>query len=341
MARALTAQQREEWMAAMEARTAAAHAQLVEGVTRLAGREGWQEWLGFAARLPHYSVSNQLLLAAQAPNASLVMSAAQWRQVGRYPARGSTALRIWAPRRAAEPERRAPEDRSAQEPEQRNDTRTPVARDAEGRARFLLVPVFDVAQTDGEPLPQQPAPVPPPPGQAPDGMWDALVGYATEAGFAVAFGETGRADGTTNFSTRRITIAERGSELSRTLTLAHEIGHMSLHAVPEARQYGQAHRGRAEVEAESVAYLVAADYGLAEAYDWHFDYLSHWSAALTGGTTDADATREAIRATASRVMTAARPVLTHLRELSVGHPEPLAPAPAPKPAPVVAATVTR
>ena len=42
MARALTAQKREEWMAAMEARTAAAHAQLVEGVTRLAGREGWE-----------------------------------------------------------------------------------------------------------------------------------------------------------------------------------------------------------------------------------------------------------------------------------------------------------
>jgi hypothetical protein len=341
MARALTAQKREEWMAAMEVRTAVAHAQLVEGVTRLAAREGWQEWLAFAARLPQYSVSNQLLLAAQAPNASLVMSAAQWRLVGRYPARGSTALRIWAPRRATEPERRATEDRGAQEPEQRSDTRTHVARDADGRARFLLVPVFDVYQTDGEPLPQQPTPVPPPPGRAPAGMWKALVAYATEAGYTVASGETDRADGTTNFSTRRITIAERGSELSRALTLAHEIGHMSLHADPEARQHGQAHRGRAEVEAESVAYLVAADYGLAEAYDWHFDYLSHWSAALTGSTTDADATREAIRATASRVMSAARPVLTHLRELSVGHPEPFAPTSAPKPAPVVIATVTR
>ena len=328
-------------MATMEARTAAAHAQLVESVGRLAGREGWQEWLAFAARLPHYSVSNQLLLAAQAPHASLVMSAAQWRQVGRYPARGSTALRIWAPRRVTEQERRASEDPRAREPGQRQEARTPVARGADGRARFLLVPVFDVAQTDGEPLPQQPTPVPPPPGHAPNGMWDALVAYATEASYAVAFGETGRADGTTNFSTRQITIAERGSELSRTLTLAHEIGHMSLHADPEARQHGQAHRGRAEVEAESVAYLVAADYRLAEAYDWHFDYLTHWSAALTGSTTDADATREAIRATASRVMAAARPILTHLRELSVGHPEPLAPTPAPKPAPVVIATVTR
>jgi hypothetical protein len=340
MARALTVEQREEWMAAMEARTAAAHAQLVEGVTRLAGREGWQSWLDFAARLPHYSVSNQLLLAAQAPTASLVMSAAQWRQVGRYPARGSIALRIWAPRRATQHDQRVGPSRPAEESGDRPTPDSNVARGADGRARFLLVPVFDVAQTDGEELPVQPTPVPPPPGQAPDGMWDALVGYATDAGFSVGFGDTGRADGTTNFSTQRITIAERGSELSRTLTLAHEIGHMSLHGDPEVRQHGQAHRGRAEVEAESVAYLVAADYGLAAAYDWHFDYLSHWSAALTGNAFDADTTREAIRQTASRVLSAARPVLTHLRELSVGHPEPLIPTPVQKPAPVVAATVT-
>jgi antirestriction protein ArdC len=155
----------------------------------------------------------------------------------------------------------------------------------------------------------------------------------------VSFGETGRADGTTDFATGQITIAERGSQLARTLTLAHEIGHMSLHADPDTRRHGRAHRGRAEVEAESVAYLVAADYGLAAAYDWHFDYLSHWSAALTGSTTDTDATREAIRATAGRVLAAARPVLTLLREHSVGHPERLTPAPSP--APVVVATVTR
>lgn len=327
-------------MAAMEARTAAAHAQLVEGVSRLAGREGWRAWLEFAARLPQYSVSNQLLLAAQAPSASLVMSAAQWRQIGRYPARGSSALRIWAPRSKILKDQPTVEPRDASDVEQRPEPRAADAREADSRARFLLVPVFDVSQTDGEPLPQQPTPVAPPPGQAPDGMWDALTAYASAAGYSVAFGETGPADGLTNFATHRITIAERGSELSRTLTLAHEIGHMALHSEPETRQQGRGHRGRAEVEAESLAYLVAADYDLAEAFDWHFDYLSHWSAALTGSTADADSTRDAIRQTAGRVLSAARPVLTHLRERSVGHPEPFAPTPAPQPAPVVAATVT-
>ena len=79
---------------------------------------------------------------------------------------------------------------------------------------------------------------------------------------------------------------------------------------------------------------------LAGAYDWHFDYLSHWAAAMTGPSADPDATRTAIRDTAGRVLAAARPLLTHLRERSVGFPDPLIAGRDPQPAPVVVATVT-
>ncbi|MGB7963025.1 MAG: zincin-like metallopeptidase domain-containing protein, partial [Propionicimonas sp.] len=304
-----TPEQRQEWIAAMEARTRAAQEQLVESVTGLARGDGWRAWLDFAARLPHYSVSNQLLLSAQAEHASLVMSASEWRQVGRYPARGTTALRIWAPRRAP----RADTDKTrAAEPGEIRDHPSTAGTDLSmtgadpaagqrpestpaprGGTRFLLVPVFDVSQTAGEPLPQQPKPVPPPPGQAPHGMWDALADYANTAGFAVGFGDCGPADGVTDFASRSIRIAATGSPLSQALTLVHEIGHATLHADPAHRQHGAAHRGRAEVEAESVAYLVAADHGLTDALDWHFDYLAHWAAALTGPAADPDTTRAA------------------------------------------------
>ena len=331
----MTRERREEWIAEMETRTAAAHAQLVESVTAMAGRDGWRGWLDFAARMPDYSVSNQLLLAAQAPNASLVMSAAEWRKVGRYPARGSRALRIWAPSRSRILEPVPNTTGTETDPDSQRDLPEPRTR-----TRFVLVPVFDVAQTAGESLPAQPTPVVPPPGRAPAGMWDALVEYAGQAGYAVGVGDCGPADGVTRFDQHRITIAEKGSEQSRALTLAHELGHMSLHADPGQRQHGTAHRGRVEVEAESLAYLVAADYGLAGAYDWHFDYLSHWAAALTGPGADPDATRTAIRDTAGRVLAAARPLLTHLREANVGFPDPLLPGRDPQPAPVVVATVT-
>lgn len=308
----------------------------MEGITRLGRRQGWVEWLDFAARMPNYSVSNQLLLASQRPQASLVMSASQWREVGRYPARGSTALRIWAPRR--NPARQAQEPTGDPLPLTTGDG---GARDPQARVRFLLVPVFDVSQTDGDPLPQQPSPVQPPEGRAPAGMWDALTEYAEAQGFRVATGETGPADGSTNFATRTITIAARGSELSRTLTLAHEVGHMSLHQDAEHRQPGAEHRGRAEVEAESIAYLVAADYDLARAADWQFDYLAHWAARISPGGDGSEAARTAIRETAGRVMAAARPVLEHLRECGVGHPEVLAGAAAQIPQPPAVAVVAR
>jgi len=154
-------------------------------------------------------------------------------------------------------------------------------------------------------------------------MWDAMVGYAATAGYRVELGRTGAADGLTNFRTQTITISPGGSELSQTLTLAHEIGHMSLHA----DLLDNIHRGRAEVQAESVAYLVAAEYGLAQAADWHFDYLAHWAAQVGGDT--GDVVSAEVRDSASGVMTAARPLLEHLLDAGVGYPDAPAHAPAP------------
>lgn len=319
----LTEEKRAAWLAAQRDREETARKALTEGVAALSQRQGWLQWLELAGRLPQYSVGNQLLLVHQLPDASAVMSADQWRQVGRWPKRGSTALRIWAPRRgrraAAEPDDRTADDKAAaaEEPPEKG------LEQQQRRVRFVLIPVFDVSQTEGSELPAQPTPVPPPEGCAPAGMWDALVDYASAAGYQVGVGSTGPADGVTNFRDHRITINPGGSELSRTLTLAHEIGHMSLHA----DQSGGLHRGRAEVQAESVAYLVASEYGLTEAAEWHFDYLAHWAAQVGGEA--GDVISEEIRDSATGVMGAARPLLEHLLEAGVGHADPQAHVPAP------------
>lgn len=339
---ALVGEKRAEWIASQQEREAAARQALTDGVKAMTQRQGWQEWLGLAARLPHYSVGNQLLLMAQMPQARMVMSADQWRKVGRWPARGSTALRIWAPSnrrsdRSTHEKSPARADAASkdlhpadhQEPRQR-DVEGDARQDGQSRRGFLLVPVFDVSQTDGAPLPEQPKPIRPPDGLAPAGMWDALVDYAQGAGFPVSFGDCGPADGVTNFATRTITVADRGSDLARALTLAHEIGHMSLHGHPSI---GDMHRGRAEVQAESVAYLVAAEYELTQAADWHFDYIAQWAAKVGGADVDKVVSAELLE-TATGVLSAARPLLEHLAEACVGHPDPMGRSFAP-PAPVV------
>ena len=330
----MSEEKREQWLAAQQDREAVARAALVTGVSALAQRQGWVGWLDFAARLPHYSLGNQLLLASQLPDARMVMSADQWRQVGRWPSRGTTALRIWAPRRG----RSTQSDVVGEGPEPAADGQRAAARDAEGRVRFLLVPVFDVSQTEGAALPEQPRPVPPPPGKAPVGMWAAMVDYAEQAGFTVCHGDTGPADGMTDFATSTITIADRDSELAQTLTLAHELGHMALHGDPATRDPNGVHRGRAEVQAESVAYLVACEYEMHDAAQWHFDYLTHWAARV--GADAAEVVAGELRHTATGVLSAARPLLAHLAEACVGHPDPLTQRGA-APAPPVVAEVAR
>ncbi len=301
---AMTPEKREEWLQQQKLREDRARSALADGVARLADRQGWRTWLRFSARFPKYSFANQLLVASQLPTASLVMAASEWRQVGRYPAAGSTALRIWAPRRV--PKVQPDEKQGEQQGEQ-------------DRMRFVLVPVFDVSQTAGESLPEQPAPVPPPAGLAPAGMWEALSAFAADRGYAVSLAPTGGPDGLTDTARRSIVVDPGASDLAQTLTLAHEIGHMALHADAE----GSAHRrGILEIEAESVAFAVAAAYGIEDASEWHFDYLANWAAALPGGQDAAAAALKAVHGTAERVLGVTRPLLEHLHEAGVGHAAP-------------------
>ena len=72
-------------------------ATLQAGVEALRTTPGWRAWLAFAARMPSYSLSNQLLIVAQCPSATAVAGYAAWTALGRQVRRGETALRILAP----------------------------------------------------------------------------------------------------------------------------------------------------------------------------------------------------------------------------------------------------
>lgn len=127
----------------------------------LAADQTWPQWAAVAARFPHLSPRNHLLVLAQQPGAKLLLPSTGWRDVGRWPKRGSTALRLWQTR--------------------------PV-KDAGGRVTGdtdILAPVFDVTQTDGEPVVLMPTPPAPAPGRAPRGMAVALAAAATDLGYSV------------------------------------------------------------------------------------------------------------------------------------------------------------
>lgn len=280
--------------AADEARQASLeqmHAELANKVATLTSTEEWTRWLRFASTFHRYSFNNTILIWAQNPEASLVAGYRAWQAKGRQVRRGEHAIRILGP----VTRREAKTDRDG----------NPV-RDAAGKpvieSRMVgvrPVSVFDVSQTDGEPIPEAPTPRLLT-GEAPEGLWAALEAFVVAQGFSVSRGDCGGANGVTKFGSREVVVRDDIDDAQAVKTLAHEAGHVLLHQ-PEDRAEVSC-RGVAEVEAESVAYMVTAAHGLDSA-QYTFNYVGGWAQRAEG---DAETV---IRQTGQRVITAATKIL--------------------------------
>src|SRR3954462_8913002 len=71
--------------------------QLGAEVEALRDSDRWAKWLRTASKFRRYSFGNQLLIAAQCPNATRVAGYKKWRELGRQVRRGEKAVRILAP----------------------------------------------------------------------------------------------------------------------------------------------------------------------------------------------------------------------------------------------------
>ena len=154
--------------------------------------------------------------------------------------------------------------------------------------------MFDLTQTDGQPLPD----VTPEPlrGPAPEHLWDHLAGLVDADGFGLERGPCGGANGYTSFGQRVVRVRDDVDPAQAVKTLAHELGHIRADHEHRFPDYAINHqcRGQAEVEAESIAYLVTASAGL-ESAAYSVPYVTGWA--------DGDASR--LREAASHAITAA------------------------------------
>lgn len=289
----------------------ALHAQLVDAVADLATSDGWARMLAAAARFHDYSPSNILLICAQRPDATRVAGIRTWNALGRRVTKGEHGIAILAPciYRAAPGETAAAEPGLERPPTARGNEPTETATDRDGAPRqlrgFKVVHVFDVTQTEGEPLPDvEPAHLT---GAEPEGLWNHLAGLTRADGYRIERGPCGPgANGYTDFTARLVRIRDDVDPAQAVKTLAHELGHIRADHEHRFTDYATsaACRGRAEVEAESIAYLVTAHAGLDSA-SYSVPYLASWSDG------DADLLRESM----SRVVAVARAV-TDLRVAS-------------------------
>jgi hypothetical protein len=246
-------------------------AQLTEGIGALTSSEEWQRYLGFQSRFHHYSFGNVLLIAAQRHEASRVAGFNAWRGLNRFVRKGERAIWILAPM-------------VYKTVEDGEDDR--VIRG------FKFVPVFDIAQTDGEELPSVCNRLE---GDDPRGLYGRLVTVARSCGFTVEDHDfNGGANGDCCHDNRRIRVETTNTAAQRVKTLAHELAHALLHQNCDNRVL-------AELEAESTAYVVCHALGL-DSGDYSFGYVATWAG---GG----DQAISGIRASCDRIQKAAAAIL--------------------------------
>ncbi|WP_175559134.1 ArdC-like ssDNA-binding domain-containing protein [Sanguibacter gelidistatuariae] len=287
------------------------HAQLMSAVEALASSDEWMQMLRAAARFPTYSPSNVLLINAQRSTATRVAGFRTWTQLGRHVVKGEKGIAILTPctygPRATSAEN-APPAHARGSDAVGADGLGPGDTDQAPRrvlAGFRIVHVFDLSQTDGKPLPDgAPALLQ---GAAPAHLWDTLASLTGDAGYGLERGDCAGANGSTSFATRTVRVRADVAPAQAAKTLAHELGHIRADHEHRLVDYHQDAlcRGRAEVEAESIAYLVATGAGM-DTTGYTVPYVAGWA----GGDP------QVLRESATQVLTVARGIVADLEAAS-------------------------
>lgn len=230
---------------------------LKEGVQRILDSEQYQRFLSFRSRFRTYSLHNRMLIFLQYPNATLVAGRKLWEELGRFVKPAEVQNKIWIYK---------PVLRTVQESQEDG---TIVERQV---VRFITVPVYDVSQTDGAPLPEEPRPTLLQGENPQPVVWHRTIDLLQSRGYRVEDADLGSMNGRTVYDQNLVQIHRERSPLQRLKTLLHEAGHALLHRPPLDPPRSEEER---ETEAESVAYLVLAHFGI-DSGEYSFAYLAGW-----------------------------------------------------------------
>ena len=187
-------------------------------------------YLDFCSRFHDYSLGNIWLIMQFKPSATFVAGFHRWISLNRFVRKGERGIPILAPVLVKEDEKDGIELKRL--------------------VGFKVVYVFDVAQTDGEPLP------PPPEWKSPEKNNELncrLIQFAKDRGISVTFKNLpGEMQGVSKGGSIDIDLT------AGTKTLVHEIAHELMHTGKNNLQ----NRAIKELQAEGVSFVVCRHFGL-------------------------------------------------------------------------------
>lgn len=282
---------------------------LEEGTQALFESDKYLSYLRTMSKFHRYSTRNTVLIHLQMPEASRVAGFRAWQEkFSRHVKKGEKGIRIFAPAPFKVKKEMEKLDPDTQVPLLGKDGK-PVTEEVEVTIpQFKVVPVFDVSQTDGKPLPT---------------LAENLTGNVQQyEAFLEALKHVSRfpiqfevmepnTDGVCRFDAREIAIREGMSEIQTISAVVHEMSHAELHDYEQEQEAENAgledgdepakpkSRRSEEVEAESISYVVCQHYGIETGAN-SFGYLAAWS--KTRELSELKASLETIRKTAASMI---------------------------------------
>lgn len=253
------------------------HDDLIQQVATLRTSQQWLDAMTTAAKFHSYSFGNWMLMWAQGEKRGMSVTRPAgyraWQGFDRQVRKGEKGLKILAPM---------------------------GRKDDDGDFQlfgFRVATVFDVSQTDGEPLPDTGTPT------LLEGEGDEEVRQSAEAmirdnGFTYEYATLAGPNGLTNYGDHTVRIHDELAGAQVTKTTVHELAHVLLHGKHDAC------RGKVEVEAESVAYVVCGAMGM-DTSAYSVTYVAGWAE-------ETDDPASAMLATAEVVVRTARKVLAYI-----------------------------
>ncbi len=231
-----------------DGREAAILARLEQAVGEIQDSETFRRYLDVQSRFHRYSWGNALAILAQRPDATQVAGYRAWQRLNRFVKRGERAIQIIVPLHKK-------------------------VVDDDGMERVFLTGfgtgnVFDVSQTDGEPLPQVEVPILY--GEEGVELFWQLTALAHREGIHVEPVE--QLDRPTSMGdydpARREIRLRQASGRQMVKTLAHELAH---HFAGHTRSDPES-----ETAAEAIAYVVCSHFGL-DTGERSFPYIATWA----------------------------------------------------------------
>lgn len=226
---------------------------LQDGVAASLTSDAMKAYLAMQAKFHRYSFGNVMLILHQMPEATQVAGFQTWKKIGRSVNKGEHGIRIFAPC----PYKKVVTDEQGNEAEKLINF-------------FKVVTIFDLSQTDGEPLPMPVNEL----GQSTAG--DALWERVRRACPVPLNFEDCDCDG--YYLRGTIALANRLTGDTRPATLLHEMAHhlARTSGVDSGDRNLPGARERSETIAEGAAFIACAHFGL-DTSTYSFGYVANWA----------------------------------------------------------------